>query len=672
MPYSRFVQIGAIAFLLGATAAATMPPVNVVAITQWLPVTDEERNLKAPTIDPDAGAEALFWRIHILDNYQAQGEQKADVETILYHSMRIKVFNKRGVESQSTRSIEYFGKRIIVDVAGRTIKPDGTIVELKKDAIFQRDVVKASGLKVKAVSFAMPAVEPGAILDYRWKEVRPGEDAHYMRLRFSQDIPVHETKYFVKPLEIASSPMRWAGFGAHFDEMVQERDGFSSTFLRNVPALKDEPLMPSEWSIQPWILVYYGDQVNAPPDKFWASEGKKMYSRHEMYMKASGDVREAADAAAAGAKDQEEKLAKLLLYCRGRIKRFGDEDVTERQREKAKENNSPSDTLKRGIGSGFDVNMLFAAMARAEGFDVRVARLSPRNDIIFNHGYRDRYFLPALDIAVKVGDQWRFYDAAAKTLPIGMVSWSEEGAEALITDPKQPVFVPIPYSAAEKSLTARTGTFELDDQGTLQGQVRLAYTGHAASVRREEGLKRSAAQREDDIRDMVHAQYSTAEVSDVTVENMDDAEKPLTVSYKVKVPGYAQRTGKRLFLQAGYFQRGQLARFTAGDRKYDVWFEYPWAEQDHIEIKTPAGFALEDPETPRPIDLGPLGEYRVTAKAGAQQLTYERTMAFGREGRLAFPQKLYPNLKELFDTIHQSDQQSLTLRQKPASVGAAK
>jgi hypothetical protein len=412
--------------------------------------------------------------------------------------------------------------------------------------------------------------------------------------------------------------------------------------------------------------------VNTPPDKFWAAEGKKMYTRHELYLKVSGDVHDAADAAAAGAKDQEEKLAKLLLYCRGRIKRFGDEDVTERQREKAKENNSPSDTLKRGIGSGFDVNMLFAAMARAEGFDVRVARLSPRSDIPFNHAYRDRYFLPSLDIAVKVGDQWRFYDAAAKTLPMGMVSWAEEGSEALITDPRQPVFVTIPYSAAEKSLTARTGTFELDDQGTLQGQVRLAYTGHAASMRREEGLKRSAAQREDDIRDMVHAQYSTADVSDVTVDNMDDAEKPLTVSYKVKVPGYAQRTGKRLFLQAGYFQRGQLARFTAGDRKYDIWFEYPWAEQDHIDIKTPAGFALEDPDTPRPIDLGPLGEYRVSAKAAPGQLTYERTMAFGREGRLAFPLKLYPDVKQLFDVIHQNDQQSLTLRQKPASVGAAK
>ena len=70
----RPVRIAAIAVLLGACAAASTS-INVVAITQWLPVTEEERNLKAPTIDPDAGAEALFWRVHIVDGVQGEDVQ---------------------------------------------------------------------------------------------------------------------------------------------------------------------------------------------------------------------------------------------------------------------------------------------------------------------------------------------------------------------------------------------------------------------------------------------------------------------------------------------------------------------------------------------------------------------------------------------------------------------
>ncbi len=648
--------------MLLAVSAAASPSINLVAITQWLPVTDEERNLKAPKVDPEAGAEALFWRVHVADTVQGQ-----DYQTVLYHYLRIKIFDQRGCDAQGTQDIPYSGKHVILDVAGRTIKPDGTVVELKKDAIFNRDIVKASGIKSKAVSFAMPAVEPGVIIEYHWREVRDHELANYVRMPFQRDIPVHEAKYFIRPLVlsyVALPPMRWVSFGAHPGPLVEERDGFHSITVKSLPARKEEPLMPSEWAVWSWGLLYYGDDPKPNADKFWASEGKRLYSQYEPYLKVSADIRQAADAVVAGAKDPAEKVANLLRYCQTKIKRFSDEDVTEQQREKAKENNKPADTLKRGIGSGFDVNMLFAAMARAAGFEARVARLGNRDDRPFDRAFQDTYFMNAIDIAVKVGDQWRFYDAAAKWLPVGMLQWQEEGSQALISDSKEPVFVQVPFSDAEKSLTTRTGEFALDGEGTLDGEVHMAYTGHAAAARREEKAKESAAQREDDVRDLVRRRFSNAEVSEVKVENVEDAEKPLTYSYRVKVPGYAQRTGKRLFVQLGYFEHGQASKFPASDRKYAVWFEYPWVEQDRVTIRVPPGFALESPAAPASIPFNELGGYEVSAKAGQGQLVYERKLAFGRGGRLIFPLSAYPAVKQAFDAIHDQDQHTLTLRQQ--------
>jgi hypothetical protein len=519
----------------------------------------------------------------------------------------------------------------------------------------------------------MPAVEPGVILEYRWREIRDGELAEYVRMLFQRDIPVHEVKYFIRPLVIPGvmlPPMRRVSFGAQPDPLVQEKDGFYSTSLKNVPAYKEEPLMPSEWVVRPWTLLYYGDDVKATPDKFWAGEGKRIYSQNEPYLKVNGDVRQASDAAVAGAKDAEEKLAKLLEYCRTKIKRFSDEDVTERQREKAKENNKPADTLKRGIGSGFDVNMLFAAMARAQGFDTRVARLGDRSDRPFDRSFLDTFFMRTMDIAVKVGDQWRFYDAAAKWLPVGMLRWEEEGSDALVTDPKEPVFVHAPISEPEKSLRSRTGVFQLDEEGTLEGEVHLAYTGHAAAGRREEHARQSPAQREDDVREMVRGQIGNAEVSEVKVENIEDAEKPLTYSYRVKAPGYAQRTGKRLFVPLAYFQRGQAAKFPASDRKYPIWFEYPWAEEDNVTFKVPAGFELENAEAPASFGLGEIGGYQVSVRAGKGLLIYQRKLVFGDKGRLAFALGAYPTLKKVFDAIHEEDQHTITLRQQAAGTGA--
>jgi hypothetical protein len=651
MTRPRLVRVAALAVLLGTSAAASSP-LNVSAITRWLPVTEEERNLKASKVDPEAGAEALFWRVHVVDAVQGR-----DVQTVLYHYLRIKVFNQRGCATQGTQDIYYSGKHAILDVAGRTIKPDGTIVELNKDAIFRRDIVKAGGRKFKAVSFAMPAVEPGVILEYHWREVRDQELANYVRMEFQRDIPVREVTYFVRPLVLSYEtlpPMRRISFGPQPTPFVRENDDFFSTTLKNVPAYKEEPLMPSEWVVRPWTLLYYADDVKASPEKYWADEAKKIYALYEPYLKASAEVREAADAAVAGARDPEERLAKMLQYCRTKIKSLSEEDLAEQLRAKSKAPNKPSDTLKRGVGSDFDVKMLFAAMARQQGFEVRVARLGDRTDVPFERSFLNPYFLRTVDIAVKAGDQWRFYDAANKRLPAGMLPWQEEGSDALISDPKEPLFVHVPFSAAEKSLTTRTG------------DVRLAYTGHGAAARREDKAAEAAAQQEADVRDTVHRQFSGAEISAVKVENVEDAEKPLAYSYHVKVPGYALRTGKRLFVQLGYFERGRTPRFPAGDRTYEVWFEYPWAEEDRVTIKIPPGLELENAEAPASFPFGELGGYEASAKAGDRQILYQRKLVFGRGGRLMFPLEAYPKVKHAFDRISEEDQHAITLRQQPA------
>jgi hypothetical protein len=305
----RWVRIGLLGGFIGAGAAA-QTSVNIVNITQWLPVTDAERNLKAPQIDPNAGAEALFWRVHIMDELRGQ-----DPEAVLFNYIRIKIFNRRGCDTQGTQSIEYWGSRVITDVAGRTIKPDGTILELGKDAIFQRDIVKANGRKLKAVSFAMPGVEPGVIIEYRWRERRHNELAEYVRLPFWRDIPIHEIKYFIRPLIIPGfdfPPMRLLPVGVKLPPFSPERDGFESISVNNIPAYEDEPLMPSEWMVRPWALLYYAEDKKINPDKYWADVAKKSYGTLKPYMKVNDDVKSAADEAVAGAKDPAEKVARVM------------------------------------------------------------------------------------------------------------------------------------------------------------------------------------------------------------------------------------------------------------------------------------------------------------------------------------------------------------------------
>lgn len=113
--------------------------------------------MSAPAVEKDAGAEALFWTVHVVDEYRENYADRALYpERALYHYVRLKLFDEKGKEKFSTIDIEFGPKIGIEGVAARTIKPDGSVVEMKSNAVYERDLVRAGGRKVRVKSFALP------------------------------------------------------------------------------------------------------------------------------------------------------------------------------------------------------------------------------------------------------------------------------------------------------------------------------------------------------------------------------------------------------------------------------------------------------------------------------------------------------------------------------------
>lgn len=625
---------------------------------QWKPIDPAHVALQAPTIEKDADAEALFWEVYLRD------EVDGDLRTVLYHYIRLKVFNERGAEKHGKVDLIYTNRGNIKDIAGRTIKADGSVIELKKDAIFDREIIKLSGIRVKAKSFALPAVTPGSIIEYRWVETRPLSG--YTRLQFQRDFPVQSVKYFIKPSSALGSVgygMRSMTFHANPTPFNKEADGYVSTSMKNVPAFHEEPRMPPEDQVRPWMLLYYSDKMKLVPQEFWKSYGKQQYEAHKGLMKVNDDVRRAAIEAIGDATAPEQKLERLLQYCRTKIKNTTDDTtvMTDEERKKLKDNNNPADTLKRGYGNGRDIDLLFAAMAVAAGFEARVINLPDRSDIFFETNFADDYFLNVFDIAVKVGEEWKFFDPSSNYVPFGSLRWQQEGQDALLTDGKEPAFIKTPITPAEKTKVARTAKLQLTEDGTLEGEVQIEYTGHFAVERKEEYDEESPAEREKRVVAALTSRINNALYRDVKLENVTDPVKPLVQTYKVRVPGYAERTGKRLFLQPAFFQKGIAAMFPNSTREHAIYFHYPWTEQDVVSIDLPAGFTLDNAEAPGSMDFGTAGKYEVDLgiTKDKKTLIYKRNFTF--KG-LIFQKDVYPNLKRAFDLVHQQDNHTVTLK----------
>jgi len=653
--------VSRLAIAASVLCLALILPIAVFA-DDWKPIDSAELARKTPVVDKDADAEVISWEVRIDDSHIQQNE------LTLQHYIRVKIYTERGKDAQSKVDIRYYDAKIR-DIAARVIKPDGSIVTLQNKDVFDRTIAKKSGAKVKAKSFALPGVEPGSIIEYRWNEVYPNSILGRVRLEFQRDIPVREVSYNLRPYE----GMRYQPFNMDA-KFVKNKDGSYQIGMTNVPAFSEEPHMPPEDAVRSWLLLFKADDMKREPDKYWKDYGRKVFNDTKDFMKVGDEVRTALAGIIGDASTPEEKLHRIYDFCRTKIKNISDDasGLTPDEKSKIKENKSPADTLKNGKGRGEDIDFLFAALTRAAGFDARLALSPDRGEIVFDPAVAEGLFLSMPFIAVKIDDNWQFFSPQETYSDFGMLDWREETQQTLITDSKEPLWVTGGQAAADKSAAKRTGKFRLLDDGTLEGDVHIEYTGHLGAARKEYNDDDSPAQREETLRDIVKEQMSTADLSDIHIENVTDPLKPFIYQYHVRVPGYAQRTGKRLFIQPEFFEHGVPAVFTASERKKDIYFDYAWSEEDDIQIDLPEGYALDNADAPEsivPADTQQLmGETMKISVADGRTLLVRRKFFFGWPKPLMFAAHSYEPVKDLFDLSHRIDSHTITLKQAAATA----
>jgi len=614
--------------------------------------------LKAPTVEKDAAAEVILWEVFV---------DLSSKRTTLSNYICIKVFAELGKESQSKIELPYLNKTKIEDISARTIKANGTIVDLNPASIIEQTIIKTKGIKLKAKSFAMPALETGDLIEYRWREVR--EAGPFVRLPFQRNIPVQTVKYTLKTPSLLYSRLRVRTFNWQNAPLVQEKENLYSLTMTNLPAFHEEPDMPPEDHARTWVLVYF------LPVMYGVSINKYFYDEFNSSTKLNDELRKTAASVIGDATSSEQKLQRLFEFCRSKIKNVDTiaSAATEAERAKLEEDKTAADTLKHGAGTGQNINLLFAALAIAAGFDARLAKVCDRSDIFFEPRTADPflrlYFMRSSNIAVNVDNKWRFFDPSSTYVPYGMLRWQEEAQNALLINDLVTEFESTPLTPAEKTLQKRTAKLRLNNDGTIEGDVRVEYSGHLAVEMKLYSEDDSPSERERLLREQIKARMSTAELSDIKIENVTDPIKPYVYSFHVRVPAYAERTGRRLFFQPAFFQKGLSPRFPASERKHLVYFHYPWSEEDEIAIELPAGFELDNAESIGLIPLGTAGKYQVDIgiTKDKRTLVYKRKFIFGLNGSIFFPVDTYGQLKRTFDATHKFDNHTITLKQSASS-----
>ena len=617
---------------------------------KWLPITDEDRAATRSEIDPDAGAEILY------------RNQTVKCETSDWSEyIRIKLYNGQGVQQLAKIDLPVPADKF-KSVAARIIASDGKITVLRKEEFFHRDLLRRGDWAIPLVSFTFPRQEPGSIIEYQWEADNLNVKIYRVRLDLRRRWPTRHAVLQICPSQYLKTGV---SFPPGLATTNPEDAAGNYTFVEhNLPALRNEPFPPPHREICPEIYFRFYPHDPAKMD-LWLRFGRDEAESLDNELTITHAIRIRCSELVAPSGDARDKLTRLYHFCQTRIRNLRQHPPTgpADAAEILSRRHDTDDVLRLGCGYPRDINLLFLALARAAGLEARWVLCNNRSEEFFDPDAHDPAMLESELVAVRLGANWVCYDPGNPYLPFGQLSWENEGVQALAIDRKKSEWLTTPARSAADSCTRRTAKLRLDADGTLEGDVHLKYTGHRAVEARQELADLGPDKREERMRQRLQERLPTVELSALDVRDIDDPATSLQLGYHVRIPGYAECTGSRLFLQPAYFEKGLPALFTAEKREYDIYFHFPWSEEDDVTIALPAGFTPEQASSPKSFPAREGADIKYVVALGitrsGDSLRYKRS--FACELQLV-SKDLYATIRKNFDEIQRRDGHVIILR----------
>lgn len=626
------------------------------------PLTDEELSLDAPKVDPEADAEYLYLSTSVDDS-------SAGSDRIWRYSRKLKIFTEQGVKDLNVFTLQYTkGYSWIKDFSARVTNPDGTVIELGKRDLHDKTVFETNGDEVNSKSFSFPQLQVGSIIEYKW-ELKIGLNGLRSDIRYllRSNYPIQTLRYEVRPSKYLGSSFAAFNYELEFEKTEDSR---FVVVAENLQKDVDEPYAPSDFDVKPWLyLKYVSDNDLLKTAGFWEKQGEYLWNWTESYIKPKQrPVAKLAKELFVGLSDSEEKLKAAFRYCTEEVENYHSARAgyTDEEREKLKDVDSPGETIKRGYGSGWDINSLFGSLAAAAGFEVRYAACSESDGMRFNPAVRNRRMnFPEIVIALrkKEEDPWRFFDVGYDYLPFEILDADNMGAQTLVGDKREFLLENTQKTTAEANLTDYKARLQLSADGTLSGKVTIEYGGaHGVRIKRYYD-ELSDSEKEERYVELLEKRFSKVEVTDFTMENIFTRGEPVIVRYTIEVPEYGERLGKRIFVQPNIFDFGKDPLFKAEERTLPVRFEYPWTSRREVWIEFPAGFEPEEATSPgQPFKYDYMSfysSYGLNKSRSKMRLKSEFKIR-----QLEYRMEDYSVIKTLFDEVNRQNTYAMTLIMK--------
>jgi hypothetical protein len=660
--------------LLGAAAP-------LAAFGQFQAPTAEELKM---TSDPKApGADAVYLYLE---------ETEDDDKSFRTLYVRIKVLTEKGKElatvqighqqNVATSKNISVGHFEVAAISARTIHPDGTVIPLAAGQAADLMSVKSGANQVNTMTFNLPSVEVGSILEYRY-QLRYDRFFYPPHWQIQQPYFVHKAHYVFLPFFVYRSTGAGIGggymVGGHGQILTdvralpilppgrtvqQDTQGQFVVDLTDVPPIPREDFAPPLEDRLYQVEFYY--TYTAVAKEYWQKETQFWLKDVDQYTKPTGAIRQAVSAAVSPTDSPLDKAKKLYDL----VQKLDNTDFAASAGPVFTSNRAPGDNvetvLEHKSGNGNDIALLYLALARAAGLEARPEWIASRDRRIFNSSFQHTSQLDAVVIAVTVDGKEIVLDPACKMAPFQTLHWSHAGAGgvALGGDGKVESII-TPLQDNRDNTVIRVGSLNIGPEGSVSGTLKVGFIGQQALEWRQRALKADASALKGQLESELQSQVPDGvQIHIDRIAGLDDPGKQLVAVLQV-TGTLGTRTGSHLILPRLFFDSKATDPFPAEEvRSLPVDVHYAAQEQEQITYVFPTGFALEGTPEDASMKWEENAAYKLVAKADATSITSARILARGFT--LLGPAE-YGRLRDFYDKVALADHQQLALSApKPA------
>ena len=567
----------------------------------------------------------------------------------------VRVFDTRG-ERYANVVVPYSSGSDVEDIQARTITPSGSIIPLRAEHIHDvslyPDFVFFSDQRAKI--FTMPAVEPGAVLEYRYR-LRIRDQTVWHGWRFQSEAPTLISRFTM--LAPSEWPVRSRTYGIELEPDVERvPEGFKSTFrweARDVPGMASEPGMPplservARLAIAPLGFTSWNDVAA------WYRNLSESRERDD------DGIQALVDSLVGRVAERDRQMRILYEWVRDNVRYLAVEiGIGGYQPRRAGE------VCTNRYGDCKDMATLLSAMAEAAGISVHQVLVSTwqngRPDTTLPSPYQFNHAIAyAPDIR---GGLWM--DVTAKGVPYGELPWYDQQVPVLVVGDDGTASIMVTPGAEAASNAERVSwTVALDDTGFATVRSRTVLTGALAMEAREELAYATEQERKRWVESCLPRECASgATIRRVSLTGLLPVEDSLAVEVDFVTPVFALREEHGLSFRPGMIIASGLPDlFRPGPRRHPVRFRFGMRRELALSIALPPGWVLAEPPV---LDSSQTvyGMWRTEVSTIPGGVQFRRTVQL--ESREVAPEQ-YAAYQRFLDALRRSELRPVGLRRPP-------